>query len=74
MFELDQALAGAVNTFVQVNDLHNSPGPAKHELRQTTNQALQLLQDNYPEFIAKQVGSVRAVFEDYSQFADLTRL
>ncbi|KAK7258254.1 hypothetical protein RIF29_32832 [Crotalaria pallida] len=44
-----------VNTFVQVNDLHNSPGPAKHELRQTTNQALQLLQDNYPEFVAKQI-------------------
>ncbi|XAR55646.1 hypothetical protein NMG60_11035780 [Bertholletia excelsa] len=42
-------------TFVQVNDLKNSPGPFKRELRQATNQALLLLQDNYPEFVAKQV-------------------
>lgn len=42
-------------TFVQVNDLKNSPGPFKRELRTATNQALQLLQDNYPEFVAKQV-------------------
>ncbi|KAJ9166904.1 hypothetical protein P3X46_021593 [Hevea brasiliensis] len=44
-----------VCTIVQVNDLKNSPGPAKRELRQATNQALALLQDNYPEFVAKQV-------------------
>lgn len=42
-------------TIVQVNDLKNSPGLGKRELRQATNQALQLLQDNYPEFVAKQV-------------------
>ncbi|KAK2970916.1 hypothetical protein RJ640_007607 [Escallonia rubra] len=42
-------------TIVQVNDLKNSPGPFKTELRQATNKALQLLQDNYPEFVAKQV-------------------
>lgn len=42
-------------TIVQINDLKNSPGPAKRELRQATNQALALLQDNYPEFVAKQV-------------------
>ncbi|KAF8411902.1 hypothetical protein HHK36_004460 [Tetracentron sinense] len=42
-------------TMVQVNDLKNSPGPWKWELRQATNQALSLLQDNYPEFVAKQV-------------------
>ncbi|OAY58675.1 patellin-3 [Manihot esculenta] len=42
-------------TIVQVNDLKNSPGPAKRELRQATNQAVALLQDNYPEFVAKQV-------------------
>ncbi|CAL5439074.1 unnamed protein product [Camellia sinensis] len=42
-------------TFVQVNDLKNSPGPFKRELRTSTNQALQLLQDNYPEFVAKQM-------------------
>ncbi|XP_071729320.1 patellin-3-like [Rutidosis leptorrhynchoides] len=42
-------------TIVQVIDFKNSPGPFQWELRQTTNQALQLFQDNYPEFIAKQV-------------------
>lgn len=44
-------------TIVQVTDLSNYPGLFlfKKELRQATNQALQLLQDNYPEFVAKQV-------------------
>ncbi|XP_022740283.1 patellin-3-like [Durio zibethinus] len=46
---------GGICTIVQVNDLKNSPGPAKWELRQATKQALHLLQDNYPEFVAKQV-------------------
>ncbi|BAT73199.1 hypothetical protein VIGAN_01066600 [Vigna angularis var. angularis] len=46
---------GGICTIVQVNDLKNSPGPAKWELRQATKSALQLLQDNYPEFVAKQV-------------------
>lgn len=46
-----------INTFVQVLDLKNSPGLFffKKELRQATNRALLLLQDNYPEFVAKQV-------------------
>ncbi|CAA0809867.1 Patellin-3 [Striga hermonthica] len=44
-------------TIVQIIDFKNSPGLMlfKKELRQATNQALQLLQDNYPEFVAKQV-------------------
>ncbi|XP_054813602.1 patellin-3 [Prosopis cineraria] len=46
---------GGVNTIFQINDLKNSPGPGKRELRIATKQALQLLQDNYPEFVAKQV-------------------
>lgn len=46
---------GGVSTIFQVNDLKNSPGPGKRELRLATSQALQLLQDNYPEFVAKQV-------------------
>ncbi|XP_027343770.1 patellin-3-like [Abrus precatorius] len=46
---------GGICTIVQVNDLKNSPGPGKWELRQATKHALQLLQDNYPEFVAKQV-------------------
>ncbi|EPS65885.1 hypothetical protein M569_08890, partial [Genlisea aurea] len=46
-----------ISTIVQIIDLNNSPGFIlfKKELRQSTNQALQLLQDNYPEFVAKQV-------------------
>ncbi|KAJ0876719.1 putative CRAL-TRIO lipid binding domain, GOLD domain, CRAL/TRIO domain, CRAL/TRIO domain superfamily [Helianthus annuus] len=46
---------GGVNTIFQISDLKNSPGPAKRELRLATRQALQILQDNYPEFVAKQV-------------------
>ncbi|KAK4793431.1 hypothetical protein SAY86_023866 [Trapa natans] len=46
---------GGVNTIFQVSDLKNSPGLGKHELRQATKQSLQVLQDNYPEFVAKQV-------------------
>ncbi|PWA96082.1 CRAL-TRIO lipid binding domain, GOLD domain-containing protein [Artemisia annua] len=46
---------GGVNSIFQISDLKNSPGPAKRELRLATQQALQLLQDNYPEFVAKQV-------------------
>ncbi|CAA0809872.1 Patellin-5 [Striga hermonthica] len=42
-------------TIVQIIDLKNSPGLFKKELRQATDQALQMLQDNYPEFVAKQV-------------------
>ncbi|PIN06149.1 Phosphatidylinositol transfer protein SEC14 [Handroanthus impetiginosus] len=46
---------GGISTIVQINDLKNSPGPNRWELRQATNQALQLFQDNYPEFVAKQI-------------------
>lgn len=46
---------GGVSTIFQVSDLKNSPGPAKGELRLATKQALLVLQDNYPEFVAKQV-------------------
>ncbi|KAG4966683.1 hypothetical protein JHK82_032395 [Glycine max] len=52
---LDFTPSSGINTIFQVNDLKNSPGPAKRELRLATKQALQLLQDNYPEFVAKQV-------------------
>ncbi|KAL6010675.1 hypothetical protein ACLOJK_001113 [Asimina triloba] len=46
---------GGVCTLVQVNDLRNSPVLGKRELKQATNQALILLQDNYPEFVARQI-------------------
>jgi hypothetical protein len=39
---------------VQVTDLKNSP-PMLGKHRAVTRQALSLLQDNYPEFIAKKV-------------------
>lgn len=53
---LDFVVAGGgVSTICQVNDLKNSPGPGKTELRLATKQALHLLQDNYPEFVSKQV-------------------
>lgn len=52
--KLDFSPSG-ISTMVQVNDLKNFPGPAKKELRQATKQALNLLQDNYPEFVAKQI-------------------
>ncbi|KAG7615371.1 Patellin-5 [Arabidopsis thaliana] len=48
-------VAGGVSTICQVNDLKNSPGPGKTELRLATKQALHLLQDNYPEFVSKQI-------------------
>ncbi|KAL3634710.1 hypothetical protein CASFOL_021764 [Castilleja foliolosa] len=55
--KLDFSPDNGICTFVQVTDFKNSPGLLlfKKELRQATNQALQLLQDNYPEFVAKQV-------------------
>jgi hypothetical protein len=46
---------GGICTIFQISDLKNSPGPGKGELRLATKLALQLLQDNYPEFVAKQV-------------------
>ncbi|XP_073031775.1 patellin-3-like [Primulina eburnea] len=46
---------GGINTIFQVSDLKNSPGLGKRELHIATKQALQILQDNYPEFVAKQV-------------------
>ncbi|EPS60309.1 hypothetical protein M569_14496, partial [Genlisea aurea] len=46
---------GGINTIFHISDLKNSPGPAQRELRIATKQALQILQDNYPEFVTKQV-------------------
>ncbi|PON33039.1 CRAL-TRIO lipid binding domain containing protein [Parasponia andersonii] len=43
-----------ISTIVQVNDLKNSPGFFLNK-ELITGQAIQLLQDNYPEFVAKQV-------------------
>ncbi|KAL2474796.1 Patellin-4 [Abeliophyllum distichum] len=46
---------GCVNSLVQINDLKNLPGPSKKEVRAAVNKAVALLQDNYPEFVAKNI-------------------
>ncbi|TVU19477.1 hypothetical protein EJB05_35628, partial [Eragrostis curvula] len=51
--QLDFAPSG-ICSMVQVTDLKNSP-PMLGKHRAVTRQALALLQDNYPEFIAKKV-------------------
>eukprot|EP00252_Welwitschia_mirabilis_P001965 TRINITY_DN11931_c0_g1_i1.p1 TRINITY_DN11931_c0_g1~~TRINITY_DN11931_c0_g1_i1.p1 ORF type:complete len:627 (+),score=124.50 TRINITY_DN11931_c0_g1_i1:359-2239(+) len=47
---------GGVNSMVQITDLKNSPSPLLNKgLRQVTRQALAILQDNYPEFVARKI-------------------
>jgi phosphatidylinositol transfer protein SFH5 len=46
---------------VQVTDLKNSP-PMLGKHRGVTRQALALLQDNYPEFVAKKVCMISLFF------------
>lgn len=57
--------SGGVSSLLQINDLKNSPGPAKKELRVATKQALAILQDNYPEMVAKNV-SLPVIFNEQS--------
>ncbi|CAK9141100.1 unnamed protein product [Ilex paraguariensis] len=44
-----------VNSLLQINDLKNSPAPSKKEVRVSIKQAVGLLQDNYPEFVARNI-------------------
>ncbi|KAJ4966625.1 hypothetical protein NE237_018474 [Protea cynaroides] len=46
---------GGVSSILQFTDLKNSPGPSKKELRISTKQAVGLLQDNYPEFVPRNI-------------------
>ncbi|RDX76594.1 Patellin-4, partial [Mucuna pruriens] len=46
---------GCVSSLLQINDLKNSPGPSKKELRIATKQTVAMLQDNYPEMMAKNI-------------------
>ncbi|KAL0449909.1 UNVERIFIED_CONTAM: Patellin-3 [Sesamum latifolium] len=46
---------GGISTIFQVTDFKNSQGITKPEIRQVLDHVVQLLQDNYPEFVAKQV-------------------
>ncbi|XP_057812240.1 patellin-4 isoform X2 [Salvia miltiorrhiza] len=47
--------ADGINSLLQINDLNNSPGASKKEVRAAVNKAVALLQDNYPEFVAKNI-------------------
>ncbi|KAH9618131.1 hypothetical protein KSS87_005798 [Heliosperma pusillum] len=44
-----------VNSFVLVNDLKNFPGFGKRDVSKIIDKFLLVLQDNYPEFVAKQL-------------------
>ncbi|KAF8388234.1 hypothetical protein HHK36_026900 [Tetracentron sinense] len=46
---------GGVNSMVQITDLKNSPGPAMKELGAASKKAVLLLQDNYPEFVLRNI-------------------
>ncbi|KAL6998897.1 hypothetical protein U1Q18_000063 [Sarracenia purpurea var. burkii] len=52
--KLDFQPAG-VSSLVQINDLNNTPRPARKELRMATKQAVGILQDNYPELVARNI-------------------
>lgn len=53
---------GGVSSLLQINDLRNVPGlgPSKKELKSAMKQAVNLLQDNYPEFVARNVSHQRS--------------
>lgn len=53
---------GGVASILQISDLKNSPGLSKKELRHAMQRAVGLLQDNYPEFVAKNVSSSALIF------------
>ncbi|KAK7412845.1 hypothetical protein VNO78_04515 [Psophocarpus tetragonolobus] len=46
---------GGASSLLQINDLKNSPGPSRKELRIATKQTVAMLQDNYPEMVAKNI-------------------
>ncbi|KAJ9139600.1 hypothetical protein P3X46_030320 [Hevea brasiliensis] len=46
---------GGASAILQINDLKNTPLPTKKELRNATKKGVELLQDNYPEFVAKNI-------------------
>ncbi|KAG9439547.1 hypothetical protein H6P81_019712 [Aristolochia fimbriata] len=46
---------GGVSSLLQITDLKSTPGPSKKELRLATKKAVSLLQDNYPEFVARNI-------------------
>lgn len=52
---------GGVSSLLQINDLKNMPGLSKKELRFATKEVVDLLQDNYPEFVARNVRTISKI-------------
>ncbi|CAI0450413.1 unnamed protein product [Linum tenue] len=52
--ELDFNPGGSCE-ILQINDLKNTPLPSKKEVRLTTRKVAETLQDNYPEFVSKNI-------------------
>ncbi|KAJ7982048.1 Patellin-4 like [Quillaja saponaria] len=46
---------GGFSSILQINDLKDMPAPSRKEFRLTAKQAVGILQDNYPEFVARNV-------------------
>ncbi|OMO83156.1 hypothetical protein CCACVL1_11540 [Corchorus capsularis] len=46
---------GGVTSLLQINDLKNSPAPSRKEIRIVLKQIVAALQDNYPEFVARNI-------------------
>ncbi|KAI3466313.1 hypothetical protein Pfo_022976 [Paulownia fortunei] len=46
---------GGISSLLQINDLKNTPGPSRRDLRLATKRAVGTLQDNYPEFVARNI-------------------
>ncbi|KAL8477330.1 hypothetical protein ACS0TY_029582 [Phlomoides rotata] len=46
---------GGISTIFQVHDLKSYPGSANQEFRLVMQQSIQLLEDNYPKLVTKQV-------------------
>ncbi|KAG6387504.1 hypothetical protein SASPL_152696 [Salvia splendens] len=46
---------GGISTLLQVNDLKDMPGPSRRDLRHATRDAVAVLQDNYPEFVSRNI-------------------
>lgn len=46
---------GGVSSMLQINDLKDTPGFSRKDIRLATKQAVALLENNYPEFVARNV-------------------
>ncbi|XP_050221396.1 patellin-4-like [Mercurialis annua] len=47
--------ADGVCTLLQINDLKNTPLPTRKDIRSASKKAVELFQDNYPEFVVKNI-------------------